>query len=322
VRPKRRGTIATFQWGANSSEPSSGGGAGAAGGASGGGSGAVGGVDGAGSETGRGACGGRRRGDLRRSLGFSPCAQLLSPSGLCEKQDAAPSGDPPATALCPRRRGGWTAFRACRGAGARLVTRGRDRAGLAIRGRPTSAGSGGGSGGFSSVGTSCNASSPPKTTAAPFQPARQRTRNPIALQAAGAPSSPPSSHRKRDPGGSATGSGPASSCHSDARGGRGGSDGASRSGHRRVTPLPRSGIDVPPPQAVVGSSGPSPASRTRRVGSSGPPPAPLPYATASRNSAMSFSCSSTQSPGLREKMISFRCCARSRRSSGSIVSAR
>ncbi len=41
--------------------------------------------------------------------------------------------------------------------------------------------------------------------------------------------------------------------------GRGRSDGASRSGHRRVIPLPRSSIDVPPPQAVVGSSGPPPA---------------------------------------------------------------
>jgi BirA family transcriptional regulator, biotin operon repressor / biotin---[acetyl-CoA-carboxylase] ligase len=41
--------------------------------------------------------------------------------------------------------------------------------------------------------------------------------------------------------------------------GRGRSAGASRSGHRRVIPLPRSGIDIPPPQAVVGSSGPPPA---------------------------------------------------------------
>jgi BirA family transcriptional regulator, biotin operon repressor / biotin---[acetyl-CoA-carboxylase] ligase len=40
--------------------------------------------------------------------------------------------------------------------------------------------------------------------------------------------------------------------------GRGRSDGASRSGHRRVIHLPRSGIDVPPPQAEVGSSGPPP----------------------------------------------------------------
>jgi BirA family biotin operon repressor/biotin-[acetyl-CoA-carboxylase] ligase len=43
---------------------------------------------------------------------------------------------------------------------------------------------------------------------------------------------------------------------------RGKSAGASRSGHRRVTPLPRSGIDVPPPQAVVGSSGLPPGLRT------------------------------------------------------------
>ncbi len=49
---------------------------------------------------------------------------------------------------------------------------------------------------------------------------------------------------------------------------------------------------------------------------------PPSYATASRNSAMSFSWSSTQSPGLREKMISLRCSARTRRSSGSMVRAR
>ncbi len=51
-------------------------------------------------------------------------------------------------------------------------------------------------------------------------------------------------------------------------------------------------------------------------------PRPLPYATASRSSSMSFNCSSTQSPGLREKIISFRCCARSLRSSAPMVSAR
>jgi BirA family transcriptional regulator, biotin operon repressor / biotin---[acetyl-CoA-carboxylase] ligase len=43
---------------------------------------------------------------------------------------------------------------------------------------------------------------------------------------------------------------------------RGGSAGAARSGHRRVTPLPRNGIQIPPPQAGVGSSGPPPAFRT------------------------------------------------------------
>ena len=41
-----------------------------------------------------------------------------------------------------------------------------------------------------------------------------------------------------------------------------------------------------------------------------------------RSARMSASCSSTQSPGLREKMISFSRCARRRRSSGSIVRAR
>lgn len=46
------------------------------------------------------------------------------------------------------------------------------------------------------------------------------------------------------------------------------------------------------------------------------------YATPSRSSAISRSCSSTQSPGLREKMISFSRSARTRRSSGSIVRAR
>jgi BirA family transcriptional regulator, biotin operon repressor / biotin---[acetyl-CoA-carboxylase] ligase len=40
---------------------------------------------------------------------------------------------------------------------------------------------------------------------------------------------------------------------------RGGSDGASRSGRRRVTHPPRSGIDVSPPRAVVGSGGPPPS---------------------------------------------------------------
>ncbi len=48
----------------------------------------------------------------------------------------------------------------------------------------------------------------------------------------------------------------------------------------------------------------------------------LSYATLSRSSAMSASWSSTQSPGFREKTSSLRRCARSRRSSGSIVSAR
>ena len=82
---------------------------------------------------------------------------------------------------------------------------------------------------------------------------------------------------------------------------------------------PRSGTNIVS-EANLGTSRDDPRP-PNRLGSSRATPAP-PYATASRNSAMSSSWSSTQSPGLREKMISFRCCARTLRSSGSIVSAR
>ncbi len=70
---------------------------------------------------------------------------------------------------------------------------------------------------------------------------------------------------------------------------------------------PRRGTWLAPP--VGGAWGPS-----RRP--------PTPYRTASRSSAISASWSSTQSPGFLEKTSSFSRCARSRRSSGSIVSAR
>jgi hypothetical protein len=58
----------------------------------------------------------------------------------------------------------------------RMTTRGSGS--LSTRGSPTSAASGGGSGGFSNEGTTCNASSPPTASAAPLPRAPQRIRIP------------------------------------------------------------------------------------------------------------------------------------------------
>jgi hypothetical protein len=85
-------------------------------------------------------------------------------------------------------------------------------------------------------------------------------------------------------------------------------------------PVPSSEFELRPRLSKVASapnSSPSGAFVAHRATN-----APTPYAIASRACSMSRSWSSTQSPGLREKMISFRCAARTRRSSGSMVSAR
>jgi hypothetical protein len=149
------------------------------GGASGAGGGAASGADvggGAGSGTGVGAGGSCRRRPGRAGPvageGRPPCTTRCSGrrDGFARRFEA-----PPSAAFVRRRTPLPDTIRpSCR-----ELARRSSGAGAATRGSPTSAGTGGGAGGFSSFGTSCKASSPTITIAAPFPAALQRIRSAI-----------------------------------------------------------------------------------------------------------------------------------------------
>gem|GEM_PF-5745110 len=187
--PKRRGTIAAEfasvvpgQCGANSAEPSSGGGGRVAAGAgtgSAGGAGAGSGGGGGGSGAGGGGAGGGGLGAAGAAAGPS----LPPRAGCLESAFTAPA---------PRV--GWVC-----GFGPGLVrrpgfgVRGRDlgtgagSASIASRGSPTSAATGGGSGGVNSPGSSRRASRATTATRAALPAADHRTRTPrMRCQAPGA----------------------------------------------------------------------------------------------------------------------------------------